>query len=48
MDSETAGYAAYEHLRPPGRDPVQLREQTRAQWHRRQGGAEDVLPRMVG
>ena len=38
MDSETAGYAAYEHLRPPGRDPVQLREQTRAQWHRRQGG----------
>ena len=38
MDSETAGYAAYEHLRPPGRDPVQLREQTRTQWRHQAGG----------
>ena len=42
MDSETSAYAAYEHLRPPGRDPLQLREQTRALWRRQTGARADL------
>ncbi|MEZ5608676.1 MAG: gamma-glutamylcyclotransferase [Burkholderiaceae bacterium] len=37
MKSASAAYAPYEHLRPPGRDPEQLRELTRAQWRQQVG-----------
>lgn len=42
MRPDSAAYAPYEHLRPPGRDPQQLREITRAQW-RQQAGAHGEL-----
>ncbi|CAM5783390.1 gamma-glutamylcyclotransferase [Ottowia pentelensis] len=42
MRTDSDAYAAYEHLRPPGRDPQHMREVTRDQW-RRQAGARGPL-----
>jgi cation transport protein ChaC len=35
-------YAAYEHLRPPGRDPLQMLARARADWQRRAGPRADL------
>lgn len=40
--TDAEAYAAYEHLRVAGRDPLQMREQVRAQWHARAGGQRDL------
>lgn len=40
--ANTSDYAPYEHLRPPGRDPLQMLERARADWHRRAGVPADL------
>ncbi len=37
-----SAYAAYAHLRPPGRDPLQMLASARADWHRRAGSQADL------
>ena len=42
MPPDTAAYAPYEHLRQPGRDPLRMLAQARAQWRQRAGPQEDL------
>ncbi len=40
--ADASAYARYEHLRPPGRDPLQMLAQVRADWRRRAGTRADL------
>ncbi len=40
--ADTSTYAHYEHLRPPGRDPLQMLAHARADWRRRAGAQADL------
>lgn len=42
MSDVSTAFAPYEHLRPPGRDPLRMLEQARQAWRRRAGARPEL------